>query len=190
MISFSKKITGVKTACTYWFCNFKLWQILLWRSGKGNIWFLLEWFCWLVCICLDVFYVHFDSTLDDFRTNFGYVEGICRWWFSSLSCLDFEKCYLIFHFNAVLRYIEASKARLYQSGDNTVASTAQAVLLYTFENILTMLHPFMPFVTEELWQVNVTVWVLFLGYLYGASINLYICLFKLLYSFVILCSHK
>ncbi|XP_028801662.1 valine--tRNA ligase, chloroplastic/mitochondrial 2 isoform X1 [Neltuma alba] len=49
-------------------------------------------------------------------------------------------------------YIEASKARLYQSGDNAVASTAQAVLLYTFENILKMLHPFMPFVTEELWQ--------------------------------------
>ncbi|XP_054779701.1 valine--tRNA ligase, chloroplastic/mitochondrial 2 isoform X2 [Prosopis cineraria] len=49
-------------------------------------------------------------------------------------------------------YIEASKARLYQSGSNTVASTAQAVLLYTFENILKMLHPFMPFVTEELWQ--------------------------------------
>ncbi|RDX63246.1 Valine--tRNA ligase, chloroplastic/mitochondrial 2, partial [Mucuna pruriens] len=51
-------------------------------------------------------------------------------------------------------YIEASKGRLYQSGagDNSVASVAQAVLLYTFENILKVLHPFMPFVTEELWQ--------------------------------------
>lgn len=49
-------------------------------------------------------------------------------------------------------YIECSKARLYQSGDNSVTSIAQAVLLYVFENILKILHPFMPFVTEALWQ--------------------------------------
>lgn len=52
------------------------------------------------------------------------------------------------------RYIEASKARLSQSGSISEASVAQAVLLYVFENILKLLHPFMPFVTEELWQVN------------------------------------
>ncbi|MCD7460645.1 hypothetical protein HAX54_044042 [Datura stramonium] len=50
------------------------------------------------------------------------------------------------------RYIEASKARLYHSGDHSVASVSQAALLYIFENILKLLHPFMPFVTEELWQ--------------------------------------
>ncbi|KAL5544442.1 hypothetical protein UlMin_008226 [Ulmus minor] len=49
-------------------------------------------------------------------------------------------------------YIEASKARLYNSGGHSVASVAQAVLLYVFQNILKLLHPFMPFVTEELWQ--------------------------------------
>ncbi|XP_059462406.1 valine--tRNA ligase, chloroplastic/mitochondrial 2 isoform X4 [Corylus avellana] len=49
-------------------------------------------------------------------------------------------------------YIEASKARLYHSGGDSVAPVAQAVLLYVFENILKLLHPFMPFVTEELWQ--------------------------------------
>ncbi|XP_020536750.1 valine--tRNA ligase, chloroplastic/mitochondrial 2 isoform X2 [Jatropha curcas] len=49
-------------------------------------------------------------------------------------------------------YIEASKARLYQSGGDSAASVAQAVLLYVFENVLKLLHPFMPFVTEELWQ--------------------------------------
>lgn len=53
-----------------------------------------------------------------------------------------------------IRYIEASKARLYHSESQSCASVAQAVLLYVFENILKMLHPFMPFVTEELWQVN------------------------------------
>ncbi|XVF71432.1 hypothetical protein PTKIN_Ptkin12aG0036900 [Pterospermum kingtungense] len=49
-------------------------------------------------------------------------------------------------------YIEASKARLYHSGDGSVTLVAQAVLLYVFENILKLLHPFMPFVSEELWQ--------------------------------------
>ncbi|XP_038981960.1 valine--tRNA ligase, chloroplastic/mitochondrial 2 isoform X2 [Phoenix dactylifera] len=49
-------------------------------------------------------------------------------------------------------YIEASKTRLYHSGSHAVASIARGVLLYVFENILKLLHPFMPFVTEELWQ--------------------------------------
>ncbi|KAK4581412.1 hypothetical protein RGQ29_024886 [Quercus rubra] len=49
-------------------------------------------------------------------------------------------------------YIEASKARLYNSRGHSDSSVAQAVLLYVFENILKLLHPFMPFVTEELWQ--------------------------------------
>ncbi|TYI38044.1 hypothetical protein ES332_A03G258000v1 [Gossypium tomentosum] len=50
------------------------------------------------------------------------------------------------------RYIEASKARIYHSGDDSVALVTQTVLLYVFNNILKLLHPFMPFVTEELWQ--------------------------------------
>ncbi|XP_062107605.1 valine--tRNA ligase, chloroplastic/mitochondrial 2 isoform X2 [Humulus lupulus] len=49
-------------------------------------------------------------------------------------------------------YIEASKARLYNSSGDSEACVAQAVLLYVFQNILKILHPFMPFVTEELWQ--------------------------------------
>ncbi|XP_009758044.1 valine--tRNA ligase, chloroplastic/mitochondrial 2 isoform X1 [Nicotiana tabacum] len=49
-------------------------------------------------------------------------------------------------------YIEVSKARLYHSGDHSVASVSQAALLYIFGSILKLLHPFMPFVTEELWQ--------------------------------------
>ncbi|KAJ6370927.1 hypothetical protein OIU77_001439 [Salix suchowensis] len=52
-------------------------------------------------------------------------------------------------------YIEASKARLYQSEADSASSEAQAVLLYVFENVLKLLHPFMPFVTEALWQVTI-----------------------------------
>lgn len=49
-------------------------------------------------------------------------------------------------------YIEASKTRLYKNEDTTSLSRAQAVLSYVFETVLRLLHPFMPFVTEELWQ--------------------------------------
>ncbi|KAH7666329.1 valyl-tRNA synthetase protein [Dioscorea alata] len=49
-------------------------------------------------------------------------------------------------------YIEASKTRLYHSENESAAVISKTVLLYVFENILKLLHPFMPFVTEELWQ--------------------------------------
>ncbi len=48
-------------------------------------------------------------------------------------------------------YIEMVKPRLY--GENIESkNTAQKVLLHVLENILKLLHPFMPFITEEIWQ--------------------------------------
>ncbi len=48
-------------------------------------------------------------------------------------------------------YIELCKSRL--NSDNTdAANTARAVLTYVFTGILKLLHPFMPFITEEIWQ--------------------------------------
>ena len=48
-------------------------------------------------------------------------------------------------------YIELTKARLY--GDQAQSKqTAQQVLLYVLDQILRLMHPFMPFVTEEIWQ--------------------------------------
>ena len=46
-------------------------------------------------------------------------------------------------------YIEISKIRL-QSGEG--ADTAKAVLVYVLTDILKLLHPFMPFITEEIYQ--------------------------------------
>lgn len=46
-------------------------------------------------------------------------------------------------------YIEISKIRL-QSGED--ADTAKAVLVYVLTDILKLLHPFMPFITEEIYQ--------------------------------------
>lgn len=62
-------------------------------------------------------------------------------------------------------YIELSKANLYSENQNIVAST-KAVLLTVLANICKLLHPFMPFVTEEIYQslphdkesINVETW--------------------------------
>ena len=48
-------------------------------------------------------------------------------------------------------YIELTKPRL--NGDDEAAKeSAQLVLLYVLVEILKLLHPFMPFITEEIWQ--------------------------------------
>lgn len=48
-------------------------------------------------------------------------------------------------------YIEICKARL-QGEDKAAADTARGVLTFVFTNTLALLHPFMPFITEEIWQ--------------------------------------
>ena len=48
-------------------------------------------------------------------------------------------------------YIELTKARLY-SEDAARKQTAIQVLVYVLDQILRLLHPFMPFITEEIWQ--------------------------------------
>ena len=48
-------------------------------------------------------------------------------------------------------YIELTKARLY-ADDEESKRTAQQVLVYVLEQVLRLLHPFMPFITEEIWQ--------------------------------------
>lgn len=47
-------------------------------------------------------------------------------------------------------YIEIAKIRLQQGGEE--AKQARAVLVYVMSNTLKLLHPFMPFITEEIWQ--------------------------------------
>ncbi len=46
-------------------------------------------------------------------------------------------------------YIELCKPRL---ADADVSRSAQRVLVYVLSNTLKLLHPFMPFITEEIWQ--------------------------------------
>ena len=48
-------------------------------------------------------------------------------------------------------YIEMTKSRL-QGDDEDSKVRAQQVLCYVLTNMLKLLHPFMPFITEEIWQ--------------------------------------
>jgi len=49
-------------------------------------------------------------------------------------------------------YIELAKPRLYGKTDALDRVTAQHVLSAVLKGILELLHPFMPFITEEIWQ--------------------------------------
>ncbi len=49
-------------------------------------------------------------------------------------------------------YIEIVKPDLSETADAKRADAARAVLLHVVDVVLKLLHPFMPFVTEELWQ--------------------------------------
>ena len=47
-------------------------------------------------------------------------------------------------------YIELTKSRLQEEGET--AQNARQVLVWVLDKSLKLLHPFMPFITEELWQ--------------------------------------
>ncbi len=49
-------------------------------------------------------------------------------------------------------YVELIKQRLYYTDDPTAKHTAQAVASEILEGTMRMLHPIMPFITEEIWQ--------------------------------------
>lgn len=49
-------------------------------------------------------------------------------------------------------YIELTKPYLYEGKSTVHKKTAQYILDYVLEHTLRLLHPFMPFITEEIWQ--------------------------------------
>jgi valyl-tRNA synthetase len=49
-------------------------------------------------------------------------------------------------------YLEIAKLSLYQRDDPRARAMTQKTLIETLETTLRLLHPFMPFITEEIWQ--------------------------------------
>ncbi len=49
-------------------------------------------------------------------------------------------------------YLEIAKRSLYQTEDRAARARTQKTLVETLEATLRLLHPFMPFLTEEIWQ--------------------------------------
>lgn len=49
-------------------------------------------------------------------------------------------------------YIESAKVRIYFPKDNDDKKNALFILWYVLERYLKLLHPFMPFITEQIWQ--------------------------------------
>ncbi|MBE0446770.1 MAG: valine--tRNA ligase [Actinobacteria bacterium] len=54
-------------------------------------------------------------------------------------------------------YIELAKPRLYQKEDLRTRLLAQSLLVNVLDHTLRLLHPFMPFITEEIWQRITTI---------------------------------
>ncbi len=50
-------------------------------------------------------------------------------------------------------YIEAAKPRLYGKGGDRAKKAAQRTIWQGLDGSLRLLHPFMPFITEEIWQM-------------------------------------
>lgn len=51
-------------------------------------------------------------------------------------------------------YVELTKNRIYSSDNNELKSAVLTRAINLFENMLKLLHPFMPFITEELWNLT------------------------------------
>ena len=49
-------------------------------------------------------------------------------------------------------YIELVKMRLYDEANPRAQQIARSIAVHVLDNIVRLLHPFMPFITEEIWQ--------------------------------------
>lgn len=49
-------------------------------------------------------------------------------------------------------YVELAKNRLYDEANPRGQQVARSIALHVLDNILRLLHPFMPFITEEIWH--------------------------------------
>ena len=94
--------------------------------------FVDEWILSKFQITLD----NYNKALDNFEINgatkiiYSYVwNDFCDW------------------------YVELTKNRIYSSENNEIKSAVLTRAILLFEDMLKIVHPFMPFITEELWNL-------------------------------------
>ncbi|MGM9648823.1 MAG: valine--tRNA ligase [Butyricicoccaceae bacterium] len=84
----------------------------------------------------------FNTLVQDVTTNIDKYElGIAA-----------QKLYDFIWDNFCDWYIEITKTRLQSKDDVTACENAQSVLCYVLSETMKLLHPFMPFITETIWQ--------------------------------------
>lgn len=55
-------------------------------------------------------------------------------------------------------YLELVKTRLYENDNARTQQIARTITVYILDNIVRLAHPFMPFITEEIWQAIPESW--------------------------------
>ncbi len=90
------------------------------------------------------------------RWIFTQLQDVIKSVNNLLEAYEFDKAaYTLYHFiwyEFCDWYLEWIKPTLYQSRDPERRQITQGILLETLSTILRLLHPFMPFVTEEIWH--------------------------------------
>ncbi|MCX7679087.1 MAG: valine--tRNA ligase, partial [Spirochaetes bacterium] len=132
-----KRIEGYRA-----FCN-KIWnavRFILMNVGNGfvphplNIEKLEQFDRWILHRLNDTI-ATVTSSLEEYRFN-DAAQAIYEFWWH-------EFCDW---------YVEMVKNRLYGDSSSESAETARQVLYYVLKNAAKILHPFMPFITEEIWE--------------------------------------
>jgi len=108
-----------------------------------------------------------DFSADEFTLNPDHFTLADQWIVSRLNrvILEVENCLDSYKFNEAATslyqfiwhefcdwYVELSKLSLYQTEDRQRKMTTQYLLKSILVTLVELLHPFMPFITEEIWQ--------------------------------------
>ncbi len=101
-----------------------------------------------------------EVPLEDFSLPDRWIRGrlnqVIREVHQSLEEYKFnEASHVLYHFiwhEFCDWYLELTKLVLYQEGDPKRRNLARQTLIEVLDAILRLLHPFMPFITEEIWQ--------------------------------------
>jgi len=124
------------------FCN-KLWNICRFRTLQGNVDFNAEPWKHQRSIFADELLERLHELLEGERNVNAAINAFN---FSEAAALLYDFVWNEF----AARFVEASKADFAESDAPTRAGTL-ATFDYVMSHVLRLLHPFAPFVTEELW---------------------------------------